>query len=75
MGDFMITEDFIAKLEAEIGKVQTELADLRKQLAKAQRLRSRDWAVARCLLVTCRGGSPRRGCARDAQPCCSPSPA
>ena len=32
----MTTEDRIAELEAQIGKLHTDLADLRKQLAKAQ---------------------------------------
>jgi gas vesicle protein len=32
----MTTEDRITKLEAHIGELQSELADVRKQLAKAQ---------------------------------------
>ena len=32
----MTSEDRIAKLAAQIGKVQAELSDVRKQLAKAQ---------------------------------------
>jgi len=32
----MTTEDRIAKLEAQIGELQTQQADLRKQLARAQ---------------------------------------
>jgi hypothetical protein len=32
----MTTDDRIAKLEAQIGKLQAELADLHKQMAKAQ---------------------------------------
>ena len=33
---FMTTEDRIAELEAQLGKLHTEVGDLRKQLAKAQ---------------------------------------
>jgi len=36
MFGFMTTEDRIAELEAQIGKLQIELGDLRQQVAKAQ---------------------------------------